>query len=310
MVGIRDIAYVRYQATDLNKMEGFLADFGLHRSARTDQALYMRTTGLAHHAHITELGDADRPLGFGFFVDSEVALRQLGERIGAPVEDNPEPGGGKRVRTTDPAGFIVDLIFGQQVLDPLPHRSALNVNTATQRTRVGATVRLKPAPSQVMRLGHVALLVPDFPASFAFYRDVLGMRPSDLYYAGSETNEVAAFMHCGLGKAWTDHHTVAIVAAQDGRARFDHSAFEVLDLDDVVLGGEFLKARGYRHSWGVGRHVQGSQIFDYWRDPFGNKIEHWTDGDLVNDETPVGRAQLSGGELQQWAPPLSPDFFE
>lgn len=310
MVGITDIAFVRYQATDLDRMESFLRDFGLHRSARNDRALYMRAAGPAHHAHITELGESERPLGFGFFVDSETALRQLAERVGAAVENNPEPGGGKRVRTTDPAGFVVDLIYGQHMLEALPHRAPLSVNTATQRARMGTTIRLKPAPSDVMRLGHVALLVPDFRASFAFYQDVLGMRPSDLYYAGSESNEIAAFMHCGLGHTWTDHHTVALVTAQDGRARFDHSAFEVLDLDDVVQGGEYLKTRGYRHSWGVGRHVQGSQIFDYWRDPFDNKIEHWTDGDLVNDDTPVGRAPLSGGELHQWAPPLPPEFFE
>ncbi len=310
MAGVTDIAFVRYQAVDLDRMESFLQDFGLRCSARSDRALYMRANGRAHHVHITELGEQNGTVGFGLYVESEKALHELGERLGAAVEDNPEPGGGKRVRITDPAGFVVDLIFGQQTLEPLPHRSSISMNIGTQRTRFGAAIRLTPEPSHVLRLGHVALLVPDFQASFTFYSEIFGMRPSDIYFAGAETNEVAAFMHCGLGETWTDHHTVAIIAASDGRARFDHSAFEVLDLDDVMLGGEYLKARGRQHSWGVGRHVQGSQIFDYWRDPFGNKIEHWTDGDLVNDTTPVGRSQVSSNELQQWAPPLSPEFFE
>ena len=26
----------------------------------------------------------------------------------------------------------------------------------------------------------------------------------------------------------------------------------------------------------------GSQIFDYWRDPWGHTVEHWTDGDLLD----------------------------
>ena len=116
-------------------------------------------------------------------------------------------------------------------------------------------------------------------------------------------------MHCGLGDEWTDHHTLAVFAAPDGRTRFDHSAFEVVDFDDVVHGGEYLKARGHQHSWGIGRHIQGSQIFDYWRDPFGNKLEHWTDGDLVNDSTPVGSAPFSFDELRQWAPPMTADFL-
>ena len=110
---------------------------------------------------------------------------------------------------------------------------------------MGAPIRLRPAPSTVTRIGHVALLVPDFPQTFAFYRDVLGFRASDTYWVGAEGNTVAAFMHCGLGEQWTDHHTLALVAAQDGKARFDHSSFEVIDLDDVVQGGEFLKARGW-----------------------------------------------------------------
>ena len=306
---IRDIAYVRYQATSLDDMENFLVDFGLRRSARTDRALFMRTMDGAHHAHVTELGDESRPLGFGFFADSEQTLHAIAARVGAPVEDNPDPGGGLRVRTEDPSGFIVDALFGQQELEPLPRRAAVPSNSVHERQRLGRTVRLQPAPSQVARLGHVALHVRDYRASKAFYEDTFGMRASDIYYDGSEDNEVGAFMSCGRGEQWTDHHTIGMIQAQDGRSRFDHCAFEVLDLEDVVQGGEFLKKRGHRHSWGIGRHVQGSQIFDYWRDPFGNKIEHWTDGDLVNANTPVGRAQLSDNALYQWAPAPTQDFF-
>jgi len=201
------------------------------------------------------------------------------------------------------------VVHGQEPLTPLPVRAPLASNPATGRQRFGQPIRLAPGPSSVTRLGHVLLLVKSFPESLAFYQSVLGLKPSDTYYAGDPDNLVAAFMHCGLGATFTDHHTLALVAAQDGRARFDHSAFEVIDLDDVVQGGEYLKARGHTRSWGVGRHIQGSQIFDYWRDPFGNKVEHWTDGDLVNDDTPVGNAPFAGDELSQWAPPLTPDFY-
>nr|WP_246327012.1 VOC family protein [Burkholderia guangdongensis] len=183
------------------------------------------------------------------------------------------------------------------------------MNPTVRRERFGKTVRVARGPSSVVRLGHVAVLVPNFQETLAFYRDVLGFRTSDTYWAGAEQNTIAAFLHCGLDDQWTDHHTIALVATQESAARFDHAAFEVLDLDDVFQGGEHLRACGYTHAWGVGRHVQGSQIFDYWRDPFGNKIEHWTDGDLVNDSTPVGHAEISNDELSQWAPPLTPEFF-
>jgi catechol 2,3-dioxygenase-like lactoylglutathione lyase family enzyme len=306
---IRDIAYVRYQATNLEKMEKFLVDFGLHRSARTDQTLFMRTMDGAHHAHVTELGEENRQLGFGFFAESEHALHAIAARVGAPVEDNPDPGGGLRVRTSDPSGFIVDVLFGQQELEPLARRAQLPSNNAHERQRLGLTLRMQPTPSQLARLGHIALHVSEYSASKAFYEDTLGMRASDVYYDGSEDNEVGAFMNCGRGEQWTDHHTVGIMQARDGCARFDHCAFEVIDLDDVIQGGAFLMNRGHRHSWGIGRHVQGSQIFDYWRDPFGNKLEHWTDGDLVNANTPIGREQLSDNALYQWGPVPTQDFF-
>lgn len=309
MMTVQDIAFVRYQVTDLDRMETFLLDFGLHRAARSEHALYMRAADTAHHVHVSELGPDNVTLGFGLHAADAGDLERLAAHLGVQVEDNPEPGGGQRVRFRDPDGFLVDVVHGAARHAPLPLRDPVAMNCGGARRRLGQTVRLQPRPSGVLRLGHVALQVRDFPAMLAFYRDVLGFCVSDTYWAGSEQNTIAAFLHCGLGEQWTDHHTVALISAQDGRSRFDHAAFEVLDLDDVVLGGEHLKSRGYEHSWGVGRHVQGSQIFDYWRDPFGNKIEHWTDGDLVNDSTPAGHAPMSPDELRQWAPPLTPEFF-
>jgi catechol 2,3-dioxygenase-like lactoylglutathione lyase family enzyme len=309
MSPIQDIAFVRYQVTDLEPLQGFLADFGLLPVTRTPQALYSRAAGPAHHVHVAELGPENANVGFGLRARSAEALREVARRVDQPLQPNPEPGGGERVRFTDPAGFVVDVIHGQAQHAPLPMREPLAFNDVASRRRLGRPVRLKPQPSTVTRLGHLALLVADFPAALAFYRHVLGFAASDTYWAGAEANTIAAFMHCDLGAQWTDHHTLALISAQDGRNRFDHSAFEVIDLDDVMQGGAWLRQRGHAHSWGVGRHIQGSQIFDYWRDPFGHKIEHWTDGDLVNETTPVGHAPISPEELRQWAPPVTPEFF-
>ena len=145
--------------------------------------------------------------------------------------------------------FVVDVIHGQARHEPLPTREPFGMNPATGRQRYGTTVRTTPAPCSVMRVGHVALCVRDFAKTHDFYSQVLGFKASDTYWAGQEDNVIAAFMHCGLGDRWTDHHTLALITAQDGQARFDHSAFEVLDLDDLVQGGEYLRAKGWQHSW-------------------------------------------------------------
>lgn len=310
MIAIEDIAYVRYGAPDLTAMQSFLEDFGLHLSHRSEQALYMRAAEQSPFVHVTELSEQAGQLGFGLRAQSLSDLRALAASLNSKVEDNHEPGGGQVVRLTDPAGLRVDVVWGQEQPPALARREPLALNRNGQLARTGSAVRLSPAPSVVTRLGHVAVHVKDFAQVADFYRDTLGFKVSDSYWAGARDNTVAVFLHCGLGDAWTDHHTIALIAARDNITRFDHSAFEVLDLDDLMQGNAYLQQRERVHSWGVGRHIQGSQIFDYWRDPFGNKIEHWTDGDVVNDANVPTHAELQMAELAQWAPPISPTFFD
>ena len=308
MPAISDIAFVRYAVPDLDRMEQFLRDFGLHTVRKDATALYSRACGDAPFCHVAHKAERPATLGFGLCAQSAADLTEIAREFGASVEDSPEPGGGQRVRLMDPAGFSVDIVHGQERPGVMPARAPMDFNSATGRQRLGRSVRTASGPSFVQRLGHVALLVTDFKACLAFYRK-LGFSPSDSYYAGEPSNVIASFMHCGLGDKYTDHHTVAVITSPDGTNRFDHTAFEVLDLDDLMQGQAYLKARNYEHAWGVGRHIQGSQIFDYWRDPWGHKHEHWTDGDLVNRETPAGLAPISTDELSQWAPTLDQSFF-
>jgi catechol 2,3-dioxygenase-like lactoylglutathione lyase family enzyme len=306
-ITIKDIAYVRYQAPDLHQMESFLVDFGLHTVLLHERALYMRAAGSLPVAHITELGEI-ASLGFGLLAESVEDLQRLACEFGVAVESNQEPGGGQVVHLNDPDGFRVSVHYGLHQVAALPSRKPLPLNGFAQLSRLNAAQRLSKGPSTVMRLGHLVLKVGSYSLSSEFYARIFGMRASDTYYAGSEGNTIMAFMRCGLGQQFTDHHTLGILEHQHPGS-FDHSAFEVLDWDDLMLGNQHLQNAGYAHSWGVGRHLQGSQVFDYWRDPFGNKIEHWTDGDRVNDDYLVGHAAINPDALAQWGPPLNPEFM-
>ena len=62
--------------------------------------------------------------------------------------------------------------------------------------------------------------------------------------------------------------------------------------------------RRYQHAWGLGRHVQGSQVYDYWFDPWGHIHEHMCDGDQINN-THEHRMWGPGdqtGAGDQWGP--------
>jgi catechol 2,3-dioxygenase-like lactoylglutathione lyase family enzyme len=308
IISVHDIQSVRYRAPDLDLMETFLADFGLKRVERTANALYMRGGGADPFVHVTELGEAGT-VGFALKAGSAEDLKKLARHSSVPVLPRDAPGGGWVVNLTDPDGNRVEVVHGVEPVESALSRVPFAANLGGHGQRPNAPIRVDPRPSQVLRLGHIALYVLHFKEMHAFYSDVLGLRDSDTYYGGDPVNTIASFMHCGLGEKLVDHHTVALIGI--GRAGFDHSAFEVLDLDDLMAGNRYLEARSrWRHSWGVGRHFQGSQIFDYWRDPFGNKIEHWTDGDLVNDAYQTSASGFNPAtSLAQWGPPLSEDFL-
>ncbi|MED5581016.1 MAG: glyoxalase, partial [Pseudomonadota bacterium] len=87
-----------------------------------------------------------------------------------------------------------------------------------------------------------------------------------------------------------------------GQAEFNHAAFEVANWDVLMQSHYQLKKAGYTHSFGVGKHVLGSQTFDYWKDPDNFMLEHFTDGDLFNES--FGSHKRSPAELlgTHWGP--------
>lgn len=76
VIKVKDIAYARLQAPELDTMEEFLTDFGLVRSERTRTALYMRGNDAPHHLHVTELGEP-RLLSIAYEAGSEDDLKRL-----------------------------------------------------------------------------------------------------------------------------------------------------------------------------------------------------------------------------------------
>ena len=171
MIKVADIAYARLSAPDLDTQEEFLRHFGMARAARTENALYMRGSDSQHHIHITEKGDVGT-VGLGFNAASEDDLARAAEIEGASdVEAIDEPGGGQRVRLTDPNGYRIEIVWGLAELEPLAVReNAVNIGSDHSR-RVGKLTRLERGPSHVKRLGHAVFVTANFEATIAWYRE-------------------------------------------------------------------------------------------------------------------------------------------
>jgi len=304
-----DIAYARLAAPDLDLAEEFLTHFGLVRAARTPTALYMRGSDPAHHLHITELGEP-RFIGFAYQAASDDELAKLARISGASgIETMDEPGGGKRVRLTDPHGFQIEVIHGLEALDALPLAENM-VNTAQARDkRLGALTRLAAGPVAVKRLGHGVIVSTDLQNALAWHREMLGFIPSDEIFRDDERNVISSFNRIDRGETYVDHHV--FFCMQGPKAGLNHLAFEVANFDAVMLGHEHMKNVGkYRPVWGPGRHIYGSQIFDYWADPWGRVHEHWTDTDRLNASHGSHLMPAEEGFVSQWGDRPPPKMLD
>ena len=279
--------------------------------------------GAAHRARAAAAGHRRRGAVRADPQGPAVAVRRHGVPRGGPVRRGPpgrrhradgrgaagEPGRGRGGPGRSERGHGCGSSPIPHELPALPGQEPLSWNVGHTVTRTNATQRPPRAPALVQRLGHVVLQSNRYVQTLDWYLQHLGLIVSDfLYYAGQrERGPVMSFIRCDRGVTPTDHHTLAMALGPSNR--YVHSAYQVSDLDALAAGGEYLREHGYHRSWGIGRHIQGSQIFDYWRDPDGFLVEHFSDGDLFDNTLEPGWAPMTASGLAQWGPPATKDFL-
>jgi catechol 2,3-dioxygenase-like lactoylglutathione lyase family enzyme len=306
-VKVSDIAFGRLQSPSLDEAEEFLTAFGMVRSDRTKDALYMRGTDPAHHIHVTHLGPS-KFVGLAWYVNNEDQLKQFAKAPGASgIENLDEPGGGKRVRIADPHGYQMEVLCGLAQLPKLPIRKNM-VNTGDVKVRQGELMRLSRGPSQVKRAAHAVIMTPNAAEKVKWYREMFGLLCTDEVYAGEKTNIIASFNRCDQGETYVDHHTFLCI--EGPKAGINHLSFEAQNIDDVMLGHEHLLGKKkYQHVWGIGRHVLGSQVYDYWKDPWNRVHEHWSDSDMLNAHAQTNLLPAEEGLNSQWGEAVPQEFI-
>lgn len=311
VIKVADLAWLEFTKPDLDRAETFAHDFGLSTAARTDEALHLRGAMAGTHCLVIRRGPSSRFIGPAFQAADAADLDRLASATGHKVRPLTEYGGGRAVDLLDPSGIPVRVVHGvtEQPAQPLQQPLVLNTGTSTAAARVNAAQRPPREPSQVQRLGHVVLSTRVFRRALDWYLRHLGLIVSDFLYLDGQRDRgpTMAFIRCDRGSEPADHHTLAMHLGPG--TGYVHSAYQVADLDMLAAGGEYLRERGYRHSWGIGRHIQGSQIFDYWRDPDRFMMEHFADGDLFDHTLEPGWAAMSASGLAQWGPPATRDFL-
>lgn len=308
-IKVTDIAFGRLRSPDLDQAEEFLSDFGMVKVERTNTKLFMRGSDPAHHIHITEKGDA-KFLGMAFYAKSEDDLKTLAKLPGASgIESIDEPGGGKRVRLTEPNGYTIEVVHGIQTLPKLDVKRLPTNSGDEPLRRKGDLMRPARGPTPVKKIAHGVMASPKIKETLKWFRESFGLISSDDIYAGPKENIIASFNRCDCGDEYVDHHVFFCMSGE--RAGLNHFSFEVADIDAVFIDHEYLKSKNkYEHVWGIGRHLLGSQVYDYWADPWGRIHEHWADSDRLNVRSGSNLMPVEEGLTSQWGQPITPRMRE
>lgn len=196
----------------------------------------------------------------------------------------------------DPVGILVEIKPTTKVMPDSKAQYTVTSSPPGIRTAVMREDMPKVHPS---RLAHALFFTNDIQKSVDFYCNILGLKVSD--FPGP-----VAFLHGAHG---SDHHLIAFAQSDVGPG-YHHSAWDVSSLDEVGLGGAQMAQAGYKDGWGLGRHVLGSNYFNYIRDPWGSYAEYSYDIDYVPVELdwPAGYPAPENS-LYLWGPDVPSEFI-
>jgi len=297
VLGVHSINRLVLSVPDLAEARRFYETFGLDVRASGNR-IDLYTFGHPH-CWISLYGDGQprrlQYLSFGIFADDEPAFRQRIAKAGIGAEPHPlSDGSGVWLR--DPDGVTLQIVAA-----PKSTPSVKSVPTAVPPAAPGhgvAPSRSRAGVVHPRRLSHLLRFTPDIPRMIAFYTDTLGLRLSD------RAEDLVAFMHAPHG---SDHHVLAF--AKSEAPGFHHSSWDVGSVHEVGLGAERMREAGYDKGWGLGRHVLGSNYFQYVRDPWGSFAEYSHDIDFV----PAGLDWPAGNHPPEdsfyvWGPAV-PEYF-
>ncbi len=282
-MGIRSLAYLRIEATDMDRWREFgLKVLGLvEGKGSTEGALYLRMDDFPARLVIVP-GTADRLLASGWEVAHEADLDEVAKRLASAgvsvaqgsAEDLAERRVTGLIRFEDPSGNTLEVFHGaalehRRVVSPYGHRFV----------------------TEEQGLGHVVLSTSDDEAALHFYRDVLGFRLRDSMrlppqFVGRPADGPPAwlrFFGCN-----PRHHSLAFLPMPTPSG-IVHLMIEVESTDDVGLCLDRATRRKVPMSATLGRHVNDLMLSFYMKTPGGFDVEFGCEGRQVSDEDWIAR---------------------
>jgi catechol 2,3-dioxygenase-like lactoylglutathione lyase family enzyme len=292
-MALNGIDAVVFGVADMAEARRFLDDWGVTQVSAADDRLVYRTQDgtevvvrpkdAADLPPAIESGNTVREVIWGTADQSELdntlaSLRGAGDfRIGA--DGMP--------RVTDPNGLSLAFrISGRSPVTVRP--TPPNAPGSHQRVNRRSPIHLRANP---VNIGHVVVFASDFAAMRTFYTERLGFVISDEYPGHG------VFMRC---RPVGEHHNL-FVLNRPGKPGFNHVAFTVSDIHEVIGGGIAMSKKGWKTEIGPGRHPISSAYFWYFENPLSAPLEYYADEDFCTGDWKPGTFERKPELFAEWA---------
>jgi catechol 2,3-dioxygenase-like lactoylglutathione lyase family enzyme len=275
MSRVSEIRYVGYAVADVAAERAFYAEqWQLVEAGERDGMVYFAADG-GEEGYVVRLRAAEekRVDVIALAADNRADVDALHEKVVA-----------SRCR----------IIFGPKDLDTLgggygfrffsPDGLPFEISSDVARRRARDMVHWEGVPQKI---SHIVLHSPDHKALVAWFCDVLGFKVSDWL------GDFMCFLRCNGA-----HHRIAILP---GPPCLNHVAYDMLSVDDMMVGINRLRQKGTDIRWGPGRHTAGNNTFSYFTTPAGFAVEYTSELDYVDFESHEPKVHVPGPKvMDQW----------
>jgi catechol 2,3-dioxygenase len=153
-----------------------------------------------------------------------------------------------------------------------------------------------------VQIDHVTLLTPLVEQAADFLSRCLGFRLTE------SVQPEPGFWFNAFLRARDQHHDLAFFFnGEDGGPELNHVAFRVSSFDDIRRACDLLAELGYELDSSPGRHEQGNNLFVYFRDPSGNRIE--LSSDMAAIEAAAAPRILRESRFETWRAGIPPKLL-
>ena len=171
-------------------------------------------------------------------------------------------------------------------LDPEP----LSFNMPGRITRVDKRAKFYDR-AEPLAISHIVFGVPDCKVIEEFYGRI-GFVATDRYYS-----DRGVFLRASERG---NHHNLFVMNIGGRKPKFNHVAFKVRDIHEVIGGGQFLNKNGWETAVGPGRHYISSGCFWYFKSPLGGAMEYCADEDIATEKWQPRMFEVGPESFSEW----------